>query len=640
MPVQRTLFGRPLTLRIPPLRFQLLFAFVLLVLISLLTVGPPPQVPSYDQVAEAVKNPHIPKLPEVNLPANPFGKAAHQPPVQANSSATGVYGAVKWFSDFKWRNPFSEHVTLDENRAVLPPLKERPPIYTFYDPKGKVDKTVSEAENRLILAWRRAWWAQGFKPQVLSRAEAMRHPQYQLVQRMKLDTKVELEMMRWFAWGHMGGGVLANWLALPMSDYDNPMLAFLRRNEYPALSRVDSLHNGIFFGQGAAVNDAIKKAVNGNLLKNVTAHKNQIAQLAKKDGGAMVGLLDPSDIKVDAKAHGIAYYSTENIANRYKTVAEKLTNETQVQGLQSLADLINSHLHLTFQESYPDGIAVVKPLPEHTTALMYEAIDIARNLTQCPATPMPKSCPPNRPKCSPCDPNKPLKMHLQPFYRNATSQFSIGTVPHPYTLNSLHYTRDVLDASFIRKNAERNLWLNALTRPPKDGAPPHTEAHRVVDFKTAVAASPNTLWLTAERETHTDLDWIFGFQLPRRSVAGGSLGAKAPETGLIISPRPGDPAPIEGTDVPEERWVRNEEMRLRKARDALRSQDRHMKEVLAMVEEWNPFDTEAWRFARAYSARRRVEREVWEEEERKFAGTEKKAGVGSGRWDDKREGYI
>lgn len=639
MPVQRTLFGRPITLQIPPLRFQLLFAFVLLIVVSLLTVGPPPAVPTYDQVAEAVKNPHIPNLPGVNLPpvTNPFGKSAHKPPAQPNSTATSSYRAIEWFSDFKWRNPFSSSITLDENRAVLPPLKERPPIYTFYDPKGKVDKPVSEAENRLILAWRRAWWAQGFKPQVLSRAEAMKHPQYQLVQRMKLDSKVELEMMRWFAWGHMGGGVLANWLALPMSDYDNAMLAFLRRQEYPELSRVESLHNGIFFGEGAAVNEAIKKAVNSDLLKNVTENKDKIAQLAKNEGGAMVGLLASADIMVDTKANSIAYYSTDNIATKYKTVAEKLTNTTQVEGLQSLADLINSHLHLTFQETYSEGIAIAKPLPEHTTALMYETIDIARNLTQCPSTPMPKSCPPNRQKCTPCDPNKTMKMRLLSSYKNSSGLYTIGTVPHPYTLNSLHYTRDTLDVSFIRKIAERNLWLIALTKDLLGEN--HSEGYRVVDFKDAVAApksGPNSLWLTAERVTQADLDWIFGFNLPQTASSGGELGAKLGDSGLIVSPRPGMPLPIEGVDAPEERWIKNEEERLRKAREALQSKDRHMQEVIAMVEDWNMYDTEAWKFARAFSARRRVERKKWEEEEQKFAGSEKKAGVGGGRWQDRR----
>jgi hypothetical protein len=74
-------------------------------------------------------------------------------------------------------------------------------------------------------------------------------------------------------------------------------------------------------------------------------------------------------------------------------------------------------------------------------------------------------------------------------------------------------------------------------------------------------------------------------------------------------------------------WIKKEEIRLGKARDALKSKDKRMKTVVKAVEDWNLADTEAWKFARAYSARRRMERKKWEEDEQKFAGSEKKAGV-------------
>ncbi|KAJ4297893.1 hypothetical protein N0V90_005792 [Kalmusia sp. IMI 367209] len=670
MPVQRTLFGQPLALRMPPRRFQLLFVFVLLFIATLYAFGTPSpdSIPTYEQVKEAVKEgPHLPdhlpdlselsdqlaKLPSElsNLPVpDVFSPPAHKPPEQANSTTSSTYGAIKWFSDFKWHNPFSNKITLDENRAVLPPLVDRPPIFTYYEPKAKQDKAITEAENRLILAWRRAWWAQGFKPIVLAHKDAIANPQYELIQRMKLDPKVELEIKRWCAWGYMGGGILANWTALPMAQYDNPMLGFLRRKEYPSLSRVESLQNGIFFGQSAAVNNAIKEAINNELLRDAKANKDKIEKLATQDGGIVVNLLK-ADIAVDKKANGIAYYTKDVIDNKYKTVAEKLTNTTQVEGLDLLAELINSHLHLTFQETHSDGIAIVKPLPEHTTALTYEAIEIGRNLTQCPSTPMPKSCPPNRQKCKPCDPNKPQPFQLMPAYKNASSLYSIGTVPHPYTLTSLHYTRDDIDAKFIRENAERNLWLSALTKDTLGSE--HSALYRVLFFKEEVAAlrkPSHSLWLTAERVTQTDLEWIFGFNLPRRASPNSEPSSPSDKSELIIFPRPGEPKPIEGVEIQEERWVRNEEERLKKAREVL-SKDRDKKEkekekeeeetkdIIKEVEDWNLADAEAWRFARAFSARRKVERQVWEEEENTYSGSERKAGVkGSGRgsWADKR----
>ncbi|KAH7116719.1 hypothetical protein B0J11DRAFT_494096 [Dendryphion nanum] len=637
MPVQHTFMGRPLRLRIPPRRFQLLFILALFIFFALTVYGPPRSAEGlYEDVAEAVKNPQnihlpsVPKLPEFPPLPNPFGTPSHKPPVQPNSTATSQYGAIQWFQDFKWRIGFSSKVTLDENVAVLPPLQDRPPIYTFYDVKGKQDKKQSEAESRLILAWRRAWWAQGFKPQVLSRSEAEGHPQYQLLQRMRLDkvdAKVELELMRWLAWGYMGGGVLVNWLALPLAEHDNAMLNFLRRKEYPVLSRVESLQNGVFFGEEKAVNEAIKKVVGHAIFKNITASKDKIEELGKKTGGAVVNLLTEKDIAIDQKANGIAYYSIDTITGTYKPVAEKLANTTTyVDGLDMLTNLINAHAHLVFQETFPKGVAIVKPLPEHTTALMYETISIGRNLTQCPSTPLPKSCPPNRPKCRPCDSNKPLDLVLVPSFQNSPSTFQIGTVPHPYTLSSLHYARDTLDENFLRRNAERDQWLLAATLEVlgKDT----TAEERIVHFKDIIASpssTPSSLWLTAERESQADLDWVFGFSLPQTSSQGSQPDSRDPT--LVIFPRPSEPKALASVPIPEERWIKNEEERLVKAREAIRSQDKRMKEVVTMVEQWNLADTEAWRFARAWSARRRREREVWEEEEKAFVGSERKSGV-------------
>lgn len=632
MPIQRTIFGRPVTLQMPPARFQAIIVLVIFIIVNVSFYGPPKRenLPTYEEVAEAVKHPqaHLPDIGDLHVPAipKPFGPAAHKPPAQPNSTTTSSYRAIEWITDFKWRNPFSNAIAYDENRAVLPPLRERPPIYTYYDAPGKQPKAISEAEQRLILAWRRAWWAQGFKPQVLSRAEAQKHPLYELFQRMKLDAKAETEIARWLAWGHMSGGVLVNWLAFPMAEYDNAMLSFLRRAEYPKLSRVQTLNNGVFFGDKATVEAALKKVMNNELLKNVTANNEKITQLARKEGGAVVNLLTPADVQVDKKANGIAYYTSETISSKYGTVNEKLTNATQAEGLVLLATLINSHLHLTFQELYPEGVAITKPLPEHTTALMFEAGQIGRNLTQCPTSPMPKSCPPNRPKCTPCDANKFMKLQEFPEFVNTTKFFTIGTVPHPYTMTSLHYTRDTIDADFLRTIAARDLWVKELTK--KSIGEKNTDEFRLVQFKELVAAAPaHTLWLTAERVTQHDLDWIFGFDLPQTASSTKEPSSPSDDSQLIIFPRPGPPKAIKGQETPDDQWIKKEEIRLGKARDALKSKDKRMKTVVDEVEKWNLADTEAWKFARAYSARRRMERKVWEEEEGKFAGSEKKAGV-------------
>jgi hypothetical protein len=223
--------------------------------------------------------------------------------------------------------------------------------------------------------------------------------------------------------------------------------------------------------------------------------------------------------------------------------------------------------------------------------------------------------------------------------KNSSALYTIGTVPHPYTLNSLHYTRDSLDANFLRR-VGRDQWLAALTKDLLDDERSATD--RVVLFKEVVASpvsAANSLWLTAERISHEDLDWIFGFDLPQSASPSDEPSHPSEDSDIVVFPRAGMPAPIEGVEVPEERWIKNEEERLQKAREAIKSTDKHWQGVVTMVEQWNQADTEAWRFSRAFSARRRQERKKWEEEEKKFAGSERKSGLHSGgggsRWIDR-----
>ena len=611
----------------------MLFLLVIVILVTLLAFGPPSPADlrtSVEEVKDSLAHPHLPLL-------NPFGPSAHKPPVQPNSTS----GVVEWFSDFKWRNPFSSSITFDENRAVLPPLKERPPIYTYYEDRSKEEGELTDAENRLILAWRRAWWAQGFKPQVLGRAEAMKNPLYEMVQRLELDSKIELELMRWLAWGHMGSGILANWLALPMAPTDNKMLSFLRRNQYPILSRVEGLENGIFFGEGPAINDAIQKMLDNRLFRAPQQdpdNQQNIAELAQLPGGIMVNMLTEDDIAVDAKADGIAYYTARTLSSKYSVVAQKLDGKTQADGMNLLMALINSHLHLIFQNSFPEGIAVLRPLAEHTTALTFQAIDIARKLTQCPTSPMPMSCPPNRPKCAPCNSQHMQDLRLVPSFENISTLYTIGSVPHPLTLTLLHYTRDIVDERFLRRSAHRDLWIFAATE--KLLGDKVSGQNRLVHFKDAVASPhsrSNSLWLTAERESQKDVDWIFGFKLPDASVdSSASLVSTGPQ------PRPPMPVPQKGISLQDEQFVKNEEMRLKLARKVIKHRDADNQRRIDMAEMWNLADAEAWKFARAFSARRRMERKKWEKEEQDFAGAERKAGVGGdgrgvgsgNRWSD------
>ena len=151
-----------------PRRFQAAFGlalvFLSLLIFSVVTSDTRPSVPTVadiketaQQAATIINHPEIPQL------WNPFSHNAHEPLEQANSSR----GDSRWYSSLDWLNPFSSSVTLDNERTLLPPPISRTPIYTFYSTADKDNKDVIAIENELILQWRRAWWAQGFKPVVL-----------------------------------------------------------------------------------------------------------------------------------------------------------------------------------------------------------------------------------------------------------------------------------------------------------------------------------------------------------------------------------------------------------------------------------------------------------------------------------------
>ncbi|EMC94908.1 hypothetical protein BAUCODRAFT_25065 [Baudoinia panamericana UAMH 10762] len=571
---------------------------------------------------------NLPKLPNVNTPQwlNPFRAPAHTPPPeQANSSS----GEARWYTDFKWRNPFSSSVTLDEQRAVLPPLPDRPPVYTYYDPgAGRKDEHMKQTEQDLLQIWRRAWWAQGFKPVVLGRPEAMNNPLFRQVQGLQLEPELDLEMMRWLAWGNMGSGILSNWLAVPMAPFDDPLLTFLRRGEYPELTRYEGLENGIFIGSRDAIDSAIKAA---------------IAEPTIKTKKSVVEALPGKAFRIDSNNGGIAFYSTGTIKEKYSAISAKLSNPSLIgEGLAMLTELINSHLHTIWQNTFSSGIAVLKPLPEHSTAMIEPALDLARNLTQCAASPIPASCPPNRPRCKPCVSDR-MQIHTPPVFRNTSTLFTIATVPHPYTMTSLLHERDDLSVRFVRRETARDQWITAATKELLGTG--LSSFSRLVSVKDAVASdygAAHSLWLTAERPPDKtsekdleELDFIFGFTLPRTPTEDGKSEDPVPRPNREKPPSLpptdfGEGMVLSGPQLEKERsLLERAKMLLRRAGSTRQIVGKQSSNPAArmrgVVEAWNLADTEAWKFVRAFNARRRLERRKWEEDEDDF--------LGKGTWD-------
>jgi hypothetical protein len=312
---------------------------------------------------------------------------------------------------------------------------------------------------------------------------------------------------------------------------------------------------------------------------------------------------------------------------KYKSLVEQLDRD-RTQGLKDLDALINAHLHITWQDLFPKGIAVLKPLPTHMTYMIEPAFNLAHLLATCPETPLPATCPPNIPNCSPCVASSPMKISTPGQYRNITGLYTIGTVPHPYTRAALNSLKDSVDIPWVRRQMQRDLWLVGMTKEllgtgVSGGA-------RAVVFKDAVAgeyATAHSLWLPAEqRELPEDLDWWFGFHIPSNETNDGK--SETPVPGPERRPKPEHD--VADGALPTDLDLAREPELLVKALAFEKSKLPDEVKVRNAIESWNLADTEAWRFAKAFVARARVERLKWESEESQYAG-----GAGSEREDRK-----
>lgn len=518
---------------------------------------------------------YIPKLSNFPLPS--FRRAAHKPPEQKDSSS----GESKWYSHWEWINPFSSSITLDEDRSVLPPLADRPFIYTYYDSNNKNDDNEENADAQLLLTWRRAWYAQGFRPVILGRGEAMNNPIYEAVQRMQLNPGLEKDMFRWLAWGNMGTGLLSDIRCFPMARYDDGLLTYLRRGVDPAqVVRFDHIGSALFAGEKVRINDAIQDAIK----KDTTQAKS------------MLDLVSPEFLKVE-QPNALAYYSSSTITSHYPAIAEK-TVSSPTEGRLALVELINSHLHHAFQNAFPAGVAVLKPFPKHTTALVEPALRLAKALAQCSASSVPSSCPPNQQKCHPCSPEQPMVITQPSTYKNTSQLFTIGTLPHPYTLVSLQQNSEEVTTRYIRRETERDAWLKEVTNNVMDddfGA-----SSRAVVFKEAVAGELSmgtSLWMTVENLPATagqaipsalldEFEWQLGFKIPRDGNVDEKNEGAAKESMQHANPS------VQG--------IEREYELLQRAREVMKDKQNNRIHIKDVAEAWNLADTEVWRFVRAY----------------------------------------
>ena len=643
----RFLLCRSLALDMPPRRFTTLIFVVAVSLTALFIFSSSTrQIASQavEAVPQALPENYRPKLPTFEVPdfRISWHKSAHKPPEQKNSTREGT----SWYSDWRWLNPFSSSVTLDEDRAVLPPLPERPPVYTYYETPSKKNEETAKIDRALLLTWRRAWWAKGFRPVVLSEAEAMNNPLYLGLHAKGMPKVLEFEFMRWLAWGHMGTGLLSSWHCVPMAAYNDLLLSHLRRGQFEHLTRFEGIGAGLFAGEKTQVNDALKEALDDARL---STHKT------------MIEAINSERFKVEQPSC-LAHYDSQTVKSKYPALAKVLETDS-AKGRRALNTLIEAHLHTTWQTTFSSGVAVLNPLPAHSTSLVKPALDLASLLAECPESMLQSSCPPNRPKCNPCVGTK-MRVTTQQAFRNISTIFHVSVVPHPYTKITLSNETSEITVAHIRRKTERDEWVTAVTRNllgDGRGGP-----SRVVSLKDVVASPYGTsrsIWFATEQfpqsfnpppppvkaptnEAHPEqkkidpfpeewlagLDWQFGFHIPRTGVSHGESMTPVPGPERYHGP-PGAPDEKKKSSDPRPRTEKEiliEVELLRKARDSMKSKDQAIVKMREVAEAWNLADTEAWKFVRAYRARSDLERESFEKEESKYAGSDE--AHGKTRW--------
>ncbi|KAL6234848.1 hypothetical protein BDW75DRAFT_211357 [Aspergillus navahoensis] len=580
----------------------LAIVFFVTVIFVIFSSSPKPVPEAVEEISAAAKYvPKFPSLSDLHLPT--FQPPAHKPPEPQQDSSSGD---SKWFSHWAWLNPFSSSITLDENRSVLPPLPNRPYIFTYYNPRKGSDRDEENADGQLLFAWRRAWYAQGFRPVVLGRAEAMANPLYQSVKHLDLSPELEEDLFKWLAWGHMGDGLLADWLCFPMARYDDATISHMRRGaDSDVITRFGKTHSALLLGKKSVINIAVEKA------------SKKIDKLTK----SLTDLI-PDDLLKSEQTNSLGLYNSATIAAHYHELTEEAIPSPSARRL-ALVDLINSHLQNTFVNSFPGGVAVLKPFAEHTTALVEPALRLAKALGQCPDSVAPSSCPPNLRNCHPCNAHKPMKISQPATYKNTTRAFTIGTLPHPYTLISLLQNSSEVTTRHIRRETSRDAWLKEVTG---DQIGHHLGGGaRAVMFKRVVADEPaigTSLWMTVESlsaevgqalpsELLDEFEWQFGFRIPRDSNVDAKNEGDAKESMQYANP--------------SRQGIEREYTIIQQARDLLKKQTNSNRvNIRGVAEAWNMADTEVWRFVKAYRARSIVERKKWEEGEKSFFGARPK----------------
>lgn len=482
-----------------------------------------------------------------------------------------------------WRKPIVFDPRYSVASTKIPPAHRRCQVSTYIDSEDERQKV-----NELLQVWKRAWWAFGFEPVILTRKDCESNPNYsEFNASADIEVEYKVRNRKLFAWAAHGAGLYADYTAIPATwfDSDDTLELFKSCNfAHPVKYRdteLDLFHADISYA---------KKIINA-LLKGSTDPE----------------LVD--DLFYEEEQNLIAHYTPDNMEKMFDG-NEKNVAET--------ANIANAHLHHAFLSKYPKGIAILDPNGDD--ALNEPARRLAKRLASCPQFEDSDSCPPTQPNLkmadklqkshvpvrssserlcgNPCTSKdgistSPIHTEVTPFLPPANSgYFSCVGIAHPLSVLTMTEGKADVNANSARKHLLRDPTVRALTSGyiTSDMVGIDQRLLLVKDAMYTLPSISNSTWLIWEQEFGQDqvqeelVEWDLGFAMDEKRPSTRKNNKDSKTVSWIQ--QLGENAI--GRVIPKKKKLKNDEDK-------------------TAIEAWNTGDSEMWKFLSGWLSQRNDE---------------------------------
>lgn len=414
-----------------------------------------------------------------------------------------------------WRKPIVFDPRYSVASTKIPPAHRRCRISTYIDSEDERQKV-----NELLQVWKRAWWAFGFEPVILTRKDCESSPDYrEFNASADIDVDYKVRNRKLFAWAARGAGLYADYTAIPATWFDSD----------------DTLE---LFKSCRFAHPVKYKDAELDLFHADVTHAKKIVNALLK------GSSDPElveDLFYEEEQNPIAQYTPDNIKKMF---------DGEEKSLAETARIANAHLHHAFLLKYPKGIAILNPNGEDS--LNEPARRLAERLASCPQFEDSDSCPPTRPNLKMADKlqnsHVPVRSSSERLCGNPCSSkdgistsgvhteatsflpaansgyFSCVGIAHPLSVLTVTEGKPDVNANSARKHLLRDPSVRALTSGYITSDMVGID-QRLLLVKDAIYTLPsisNSTWLLWEQEFGQDqvqeelVEWDLGFSMDEK----------------------------------------------------------------------------------------------------------------------------